>query len=275
MNETFPRTLVATPHAPIDPYPGAQSVTRALTLLKSFSDQQPEWTLAELARSVNLNKTTVYRLLAALEAEGLLARSATTGAYRLGPELIVLGSCAMRSNDLRTVSRDLLERLAEESGETSTLEMLSGRDVIVLDEVSSRFLLGLSQEVGARLPAHATSTGKLLLAYAYDQALAALEEYPLPRLASQTRTTTIELRADFPRIRLQGYATSDNELEPGFAAIAAPLYNHQGQVQAAISIGGPTARLQGEAWDRGIEMTCRTAREISRRLGWQGRQNCP
>lgn len=275
MNETFPRALVAVPPMPVDPYPGAQSVSRALALLKSFSDQKPEWTLADLARAVNLNKTTAYRLLAALEAEGLLARSATTGAYRLGPELIVLGSCAMRSNDLRTVSRDLLERLAQESGETATLEMLSGRDVIVLDEVSSRFLLGLSQEVGARLPAHATSTGKLLLAFSFETALAPLEEYPLPRLAASTLTSTAALRAEFPRIRLDGYATSDNELEDGFAAIAAPLYNHQGQVQAAISIGGPTTRMQGKTFEEGIEMTCRTAREISRRLGWQGRQTCP
>lgn len=275
MNDTFPRALGTQPPLAVDPYPGAQSVSRALALLKSFSDQRPEWTLADLARSVNLNKTTAYRLLAALEAEGMLARSATTGAYRLGPELIVLGSCAMRSNDLRTVSRDLLERLASESGETATLEMLSGRDVIVLDEVSSRFLLGLSQEVGARLPAHATSTGKLLLALAYDEALAPLEEFPLPQLAPRTRTSTTALRAEFPRIRSLGYATSDDELEPGFAAIAAPLYNHQGQVQAAVSIGGPISRLTGDAFTRGIEMTCRTAREISRRLGWQGRQTCP
>jgi len=136
-------------------YPGAQSVSRALMLLKCFSDAQPEWNLGDLAQYTGLNKATVHRLLAALESEGFIVRSARTGGYRLGPTLIVLGGCAMRSNDLRTVSRRMLEALAQQTGESTTLEVLAGSEVVILDEVSSRHLLGMSQDVGARLPAHA------------------------------------------------------------------------------------------------------------------------
>lgn len=257
----------------IDAYPGAQSVTRALALLKCFTDARPEWSLADLARALELNKTTTYRLLAALEAEGMLARSTTSGAYRLGPELIVLGNTAMRSNDLRTVSHDLLVQLAEQSGETSTIEILAGKDVIVLDEVASRYLLGMAQEVGARLPAHATSTGKLLLAHIPDSDVEAHLAGGMPRYAVRTLGSLTALRKEFPVIRKQGYATSSNELEPGFVAIAAPILDHAGKVTAAVSIGGPEARLQGEAWDAAIEVTRQTAIAISRRLGWQGEQS--
>jgi DNA-binding IclR family transcriptional regulator len=241
-----------------------------LALLKCFTDARPEWSLADLARALELNKTTTYRLLAALEAEGMLARSTTTGAYRLGPELIVLGNTAMRSNDLRTVSHDLLVQLAEQSGETSTIEILAGKDVIVLDEVASRYLLGMAQEVGARLPAHATSTGKLLLAQLPDDEVETNLAGGLPKYAAHTHGSLASLRKEFPSIRKHGYATTNNELEPGFVAIAAPIYDHAGRVTASVSIGGPEARLQGDALQDAIEMTCQTGFAISRRLGWQG-----
>ena len=94
-------------------YPGAQTVSRAVALLKAFTDAQPERGAAELARSVGLNKTTAYRLLKALEHEGMVARSPATDAFRLGPEVIALGARALRSNDLRSASRAELEALSD------------------------------------------------------------------------------------------------------------------------------------------------------------------
>lgn len=253
----------------IDPYPGAQSVSRAIALLKAFRDSQPEWTLGDLAAHVGLNKATAHRLLAALEAEQLIVRNAQTGGYRLGPELIALGGSAMRSNDLRTVSRPLLEELAAETGETVTLEVLSGAEVVIVDEVSSRHLLGLSQDVGARLPAHATSTGKLLVALLGGAAEQALFAAPLPALAARTATTPEALRRDFARIRTQGYATTHGELEAGFAAVAAPIFDAAGAVVASVSLGGPDSRLRAETLARVVELTTRTARTISARLGYR------
>lgn len=253
----------------IDVYPGAQSVSRAIALLKAFRDAQPEWSLGDLAAHVGLNKATAHRLLAALEAEQMIVRNGRTGGYRLGPELIALGGSAMRSNDLRTVSRPLLEELAAETGETITLEVLSGAEVVIVDEVSSRHLLGLSQDVGARLPAHATSTGKLLVALQGAAAEAALLADPLPALAARTVTTPEGLRRDFAHIRAQGYAKTHGELEEGFAAVAAPIFDAAGAVVAAVSLGGPDSRLRAATLDRAIELTTRTARTISARLGYR------
>ena len=134
---------------------------RAVALLKLFTDVRPEWGLTEVARAAGLNKTTAHRLLSALTREGLLARSATTEAYRLGPEAIALGARALRANDLRTVSRIYLEDLVKRSDETATVEVLVEAEVLILDEMHSRKWLHASPSVGTRWPAHATSTGKV------------------------------------------------------------------------------------------------------------------
>lgn len=248
-------------------YPGAQSVSRALTLLKCFSDARPEWSLADLAQQTRLNKATVHRLLAALENERFIMRSARTGGYRLGAALIELGGCAMRSNDLRGVSRRALEALAQETGESTTLEVLSGGEVVILDEVSSRYLLGMSQDVGARLPAHATATGKMLLAHLGADELAAALDGPLERLAPRTVTAKAALRAQLGAIRTAGVAITEDELETGFVAVAAPIVDHEGIVAAAVGVGGPGSRLCGETLAFAVQRTREAAAQISRELG--------
>lgn len=262
-----PRTPAS---GPLESYPGAQSVSRAIALLKSFSDVQPEWSLGELSQHVGLNKTTVHRLLAALEADGFIVRNPRTGDYRLGPEMLVLGGVAIRSNDLRTISRAELVALADATGETSTLEVLSGAHVIILDEVSTRHYVGMAQDVGALLPAHATSTGKLLLAFAAEGALAALRGAQLKKLADCTTTSIVELERQLAEIRRAGHAQTEDELENGFTAVAAPVRDFAGAVVAAVSIGGPTSRLNGAALDRALGLTCHAAATISGQLGFRG-----
>lgn len=261
------RTPAAGAH---ESYPGAQSVSRAIALLKSFSDAQPEWSLGELSQHVGLNKATVHRLLAALEADGFIVRNPRTGDYRLGPEMLVLGGVAIRSNDLRTISRAELVALADATGETSTLEVLSGAQVIILDEVSTRHFVGMAQDVGALLPAHATSTGKLLLACGGDAALNALRGAPLRKLADRTTTSLGELLRQLADIRSAGFAMTADELENGFTAVAAPVRDYSGAVVAAVSIGGPTSRLKGPVLDQALGLTCRAAASISSQLGHRG-----
>ncbi len=249
------------------PIPARQSVSRAITVLKCFSDARPEWSLGDLAKYVDLNKATVHRLLAALESERFIVRSTRTGGYRLGPALIELGGCAMRSNDLRTVSRHVLEALAEATGESTTLEVLSGREVVILDEVSSRHLLGMSQDVGSRLPAHATATGKLLLAQLDADELSLALQGALARLAPRTITSKAELRAQLGPIRLAGIAITEDELETGFVAVAAPIVDNAGVVVAAVSVGGPGNRLCGTTLAVAVQRTREAAASISRELG--------
>jgi IclR family acetate operon transcriptional repressor len=250
-----------------EPYPGTQSVLRAIALLKTFSDEQPELGLADLSRLVGLNKTTTYRLLTALESEGMVVRNADTETFRLGPEIIALGGRAMRANDLRLVSRAELERLAEAVGEAATLEVLADSEVLILEEISGSHLVSTNQAIGTRWPAHATSTGKLIVAHLPEAELDEFLRQPLARLTEHTITDPTQLRLELTRIREQGYAVADQEIEIGFIAIGAPVRNHEGQVVGAISINGPTARLTSDRIPDAIRRVKFAADHISGLLG--------
>jgi DNA-binding IclR family transcriptional regulator len=250
------------------PYSGTQAVQRAVTLLKLFSDSRPEWGLTDLARAARLNKTTVYRLLTALASEGLVARSPGTEAYRLGPEAIALGARALRSNDLRTVSHATLEDLARQSDETATVEVLMGGEVLIVDEVHSRQWLHATPSVGSRWPAHATSTGKVLLAQLSDAERKAILRSPLAQPARKTIATQAALRDELSRVRAQGYATAVGELEDGYSAIGVPVAGHDGRVLAAISVGGPSARMPSERLREMLPLLTAAADAISRKLGF-------
>jgi DNA-binding IclR family transcriptional regulator len=250
-----------------DPYPGARAVTRAVSLLKAFTDSQPEWGLSELAQAAGLNKTTTFRLLAALESEGLIARNPQTDAYRLGPEAIVLGGRALRANGLRAVSRAELEALAQETGETATLEVLTDSDALILDEVLSRHMIGGTPSIGTRWPAHTTSTGKTILAALPDDLLNTALPRRLPTPTDKSIADRETLRAELAKVRRQGYAVASEELEPGFVAIGAPVHDHNGQVIAAISVGGPKNRMPADRIAEIATLVKAAAERISKQLG--------
>ncbi|HYO46036.1 MAG TPA: IclR family transcriptional regulator [Gemmatimonadota bacterium] len=263
---------------PTKPYAGTQSVRRAIALLKMFSDERHEWGLSELAREVGLNKTTAYRLLTALQSEGMVARNPLTEGWRLGPEAITLGALALRSNDLVSAARPELEALVRETGETASIEVLVGNDVLILDGVEGPSLVGASSEVGTRWPAHATSTGKVLLA-AERAGGGKVPGGPnggpgrsknrrqLRKLTPRTITDPDRLDRELERVAERGWATAVEELETGYVAVGAPIRDHEGRAVAAISIGGPAARLTAGRIPELAKLVFRTADRISRRLG--------
>lgn len=254
------------------PYPGTQAVLRAIALLKAFSDQQPALSLIELADTAGLNKTTAYRLLTALESEGLVTRNAETDSYCLGAEMIVLGGRALRANDLRAVSHPELETLAQQTGEAASLEVLTGQEVLILDEVPGTYLVSPSQNIGSRWPAHATSTGKVLMADLPEDELQAILRRPLPQLTVATITGPERLHRELAQVRQQGYAVADQELEVGYVAIGAPVWDHDRQVVAAVSINGPSVRLTPERISEIAGLVKATAARISERLGFRPSQ---
>jgi DNA-binding IclR family transcriptional regulator len=243
---------------------------RALSLLRAVGSADGECGLSKLATDHGLHKTTALRLLGALEREGFVARDGSAGPYRLGPTLIALGTQARGSVDLRVVAHPVLVALAAECGETSTLEMLAGEEVVIVDEAHGRFLLGAKPEVGTRWPAHATSTGKVLLAAARHER--ASEAVPTPRgrltrLAPNTITSRAELDRALAKVWRAGFAISESEIEEDFVAVAAPVHDSRGATIAAISAGGPSARIPRSRHAALSALVCRAAADLSRRLG--------
>ena len=174
--------------------PGTRAVVRAITVLKTMGRSPGAHGISELGTATGLSKATVFRLLGALETEGMVARDTSSGNYMLGPELISLGNLALSTTDLRSIAHDELVALSALTGETATLEVLVGADVIILDEVKGRFLVGSTPEIGHRWAAHATSTGKLLMALSPEGAAPAR----LARLASADHRVAGITRARAP-----------------------------------------------------------------------------
>ena len=250
-------------------YPGTQAVLRAVHLLKAFGPAQGELTLGDLVRAVGLNKTTTYRLLTALEAEGLVQRAPSGDGYRLGPELLALGSRALGASDLRHAGRGELSALAQTTRETASLEVLVGAHALILDEAMGSHLIGTTPSVGTRWPAHATATGKVLLAELREDELVALLGDSLPALTPRTVTDPAVLRRELGRIRERGFATNVEELEPGYTAVAVPVRAQGGRVVAALSIGGPRLRLSPERLVEVAKLLPAPAGRISERLGFR------
>jgi len=248
-------------------YPGTQAVRRSVGLLKAFTADKPQRGLAELARAVGLNKTTAFRLLAALEGEGMVERTPAGDAYRLGPELLLLAGRAGGSHDLRAAARSELESLAHATRETATLEVLVGRQTLILDEATGGHMVGARPSLGTSWPAHATSTGKVLLAHLEGERRAAALRGSWPALTPRTVTGAGALGRALARVRAQGFAIAQEELEPGFVAVAAPVRDASGAVVAALSVGGPKARLAGEALRACTRRVTAAAQRVSMQLG--------
>lgn len=249
------------------PYPGTQAVLRAIELLKAFGPESPERSLAELAEAVGLNRTTTYRLLSALQSEGMVERDGTR--YRLGPEIAALGARASGSGELRAAARTEMAALAESIGETVSIEVLVGRDVLILDEVSGRYVVGTVPSVGTRWPAHATSTGKVLLAFARAETLAEFLSEPRARLTPRTIVATTAFGRELLRVQERGFAVTREELEAEFVAVAVPVRGASGAVVASLSIGGPRARLTTERVAALVAPLKEAAGRISARLGYR------
>ncbi|MEM9208711.1 MAG: IclR family transcriptional regulator [Pseudomonadota bacterium] len=243
---------------PNRPPQGAQAALRAIRLLKLFTNERPEMSLAEISKAADLNKTTAHRLLRALQSEAFIQKNPGSGAYSLGAGLMALGVQALASSDLRRRVRPMLKTLARETGETATLEVPFEDSMLILDEVAGPHVVGAAGNVGTRWPLHATSTGKVFLAY--DQHRLDMLNDSLPALTARTVVDKAAFAPQLTEIRRLGYAETIDELEEGFAAVATALRGAMGDVQGALSIGGPTQRL-GRARRAELGATLRKAAE--------------
>jgi DNA-binding IclR family transcriptional regulator len=250
-----------------DAPPGTQSVLRAIALLKALTDGGHELDLGTLTETVGLARTTTHRLLSALESEGLVARNKASGAYRLGPVAIAMGAQALRSNDLRELARPFLEQLAEEAGETATLEVVSDGKMLIVDEVSGRHLVMASADLGTAWAMHGTASGKAVLSVMANDRRRALIGKRLHPLTARTITDRTLLERDLKRAAGRGYATAREELTEGFSAVGAAVVDADGVPVAAVAVGGPPGRMPRARLELLGPAVAAAARSISELLG--------
>ena len=221
-----------------------QSLDRALDLLEALAAAD-ELGVSEIASRTGLVPSTAHRLLGTLVARGDAAQSPASGRYLLGYKLLELTSGLQdRLQRLRTAARPHLEAIQEETGETTNLVVLEGRDVVYIESVSGTRSVRLHTEVGRSIPAHTSGAGKALLAWRDPtDVLTLLDGAPLAPSTPRTITTLPALQDDLAKIRRRGYSTDNEEHELGVACVATPIFDHAGLPVAAISISGPTPRI--------------------------------
>jgi len=246
-----------------------QSVTRAVTVLEILA-RAGEAGVTEIASELGVHKSTAFRLIAALEQGELVTQDTARGRYRLGMGILRLAGATGARLDLVQESRAVSQALASQVGETINIAVLSGRDALYLDQIVGPSALSLRNWIGQRIPLHATSDGKIFLAYLFQGQLAEVLDEPLPRFTEQTIVSIGLLERELQHVCERGYATAVEELEAGLTAIAAPIHNAEGQVTASVSASGPSFRLSDERIPAVADAVQRAADEISGRLGWTG-----
>jgi IclR family acetate operon transcriptional repressor len=230
----------AEPNAP----PRVAAVQKAAELLSSFTPTTPAWSLSDLARHLQLPKSTAYNILQTLKDFDLVHQDTRARLYRLGPRSLELGLTYARSNDLLARARTVLNRLVEISGETAKLGVLSSNQVLILAAVESPRQLHTRGDLGTRWHLHSSSLGKAILSALPPAEVAAiLETTGLPRFTPSTLDSLPAIEHELAQIRSRGYSLDLEENEPGVCCVAAPLPGSLNGAAAAISVSGPTARL--------------------------------
>lgn len=244
-----------------------RSLHRALSIVEEIARSGQDLGVTELSRRLGLNKSTVHRLLATLQSRGYVEQNGEGGRYGLGLKILELGSAASKRIGLREVARPLLERLSGELGEAVNLVVLRGAEAVYIDKVDTDTLIRMHFELGKRSPLHCTAAGKVLLAFSPQPIEDVLGRGELPRFTRNTITRPDELRAHLAEVRERGYAIDDEEQEAGVRCVAAPVWDRDGRLAAAVSVSGPTLRLQPDRVPAIAAALLATTAAISRRLG--------
>jgi IclR family pca regulon transcriptional regulator len=212
-----------------------QSLERGLAVIRAFDAQRPELTLSEVARHCDLTRAAARRFLLTLADLGYVRTDGRL--FRLTPRVLELGYAYLSSLSLPEVAAPHLERLVAEVHESSSMSVLDGDDIIYVARVPTARIMTVAINVGTRFPAYATSMGRVLLAALPAAELAEyLGRVTLSRLAPRTITSPDALRSELDRVRAQGWAIVDQELEAGLRSVAAPVRDRSGLTVAAINV---------------------------------------
>ncbi len=251
---------------------GTQVIDRTVQILNCFSAQQPSLSLAELVKKTGLHPATAHRILQALTMADLLSQDADTTRYRLGYGLIRLGELARRGNNLLQISQPHIQELARRWGEAVVIDVPDRElrmETIAL--IPSTYRLSTSESYDFPAWPHSTASGKVILAH---QSAAVLDEYIQAGLLALTPSTITDgeaLKFELAKVRTQGYATNIEEQELGLVAVGAPILDGRGCAIAALSIGGPSTRIQGDHFQSMVDSVIAAAKQISHELGFEHR----
>jgi IclR family pca regulon transcriptional regulator len=219
-----------------------QSLERGLAVMNSFSRERSAQTLSEVAEQTGLTRATARRVLLTLAELGYVHQNSR--AFSLTPKVLDLGYSYLASFQVVELAQQPMERLVAEVKESSSMSVLDGREIVYVARVPTKRIMTISLAIGSRLPAYPTSMGRVLLAGLSD---AELDEYisrtRFEQLTPHTITDAARFRSTLEKVRSDGYALVDQELEEGVRSVAAPIRNGRGKVIAAMNVSCHASRV--------------------------------
>ncbi|ROO27615.1 IclR family transcriptional regulator [Salinisphaera orenii MK-B5] len=243
------------------------ALATGLQVIRAFDAENPRMTLSEVAARTGMNRAKARRFLLTLHGLGYVRRQARY--FELAPKTLQLGYAFLSANNYQSVIRQHLEHITEQTGESSSMGVLQGSDVIyVARSAAPHRLMTIALSVGTHLPAAATSMGRMLLATLEPAALdALLAEIELKAYTPRTVTDAKTLRAHIDTAREQGYCIVDQELESGLRSMAVPVYNMHGVLLGAINVSTNAARIDKKTLtQRFLPLLQQTSRDIAREV---------
>ncbi|GAB3272903.1 IclR family transcriptional regulator C-terminal domain-containing protein [Sinomonas notoginsengisoli] len=240
----------AVTQAPGDQF--VQSLARGLAVIRAFDAEHQEMTLSEVAARTGLTRATARRFLHTLVELGYVRTDGRV--FALAPLVLQLGYAYLSGQQLPELAQPILEELSHRNGESTSLAILDGTDIVYLARIHTRRIISIGISPGTRFPAHATSMGRVLLS---GLTRAQLDDYfseaPLEPLTPRTLVTRLAIEDELARIRARGYAVVDQELEVGLQSVAVPVLGADGRTVAAINMA-LSARLGEHRADRDSEV---------------------
>jgi IclR family pca regulon transcriptional regulator len=228
-----------------------QSLERGLSVICAFDRGRPELTLSEVAVATGVTRAAARRFLLTLTELGYVRNDGRF--FSLSPRVLELGYAYLSSLTLPEVAEPHLESLVAEVSESSSVSVLDGDDIVYVARVPVSRIMTVAISVGTRFPAYATSMGRVLLAGLSDTDLEAhLQGLVVERLTPRTVTSSKALRAEIQRVRAQGWALVDQELEEGLRAVAAPIRDRAGRTMAAVNVSAHASRTSLESMRRDL-----------------------
>jgi IclR family transcriptional regulator, pca regulon regulatory protein len=221
------------------------TLERGLSVLRAFDEQNPEMRLSDVAAKTGLSPAVARRCLNTLVALGYVGQHGRN--FLLRPEVLSFGSAFLASMNIEQACTPALQALRDETGDSASMSVLSGRDILYIAHVSTNRHIRLGANVGTRFPLHATSMGKAILAFRPDAEVdALLAAGPLERHTDKTVTDAAAFRARLAQIRDRGFDSALDELDYGIVSVAVPVFDGQRRVVAAINCSTTTSRISQE-----------------------------
>lgn len=246
------------------------AVARALSILEAVAQRGGGMTNSELSRRLDIPKSTASYILRALERRGYLRRERSTGKYRLGLKVLTLSRSVTTGSDVRDVALPVLKQFVERSHLTVHLAILDQGRAVYIEKVEAPGFIKMDTWVGHRVAVHTTGVGKALVSYLPEiEVETILKERGLQKRTLKTITARAKFMRELEKVRAQGYALDDEENSVGVRCVAAPIFNNQGTVVAALGTSATTNQIDQDNLPKIASLVKEAARKISHQLGHQ------